>query len=852
MRIFLEQTIKTIAYFISITKLVKQEYSNKKVCTDERDIYIQNEKFCICRLFLIAMLLLRVIEVLFGVFTFKQVAVTFFGLLCSLYFLTHSDLRTVKVVMTILMTTPFIFHTLQSNDSTILITFISPTNLSVLTLMTTQSPILSTLVALAHTFSLLMYNRQQAVEYLVAISSDPTKVVQVTNILTAYAIDCVLIVLLALLTQMYTTRYAIYQFFGEKHKLMDLNKKYVEVNEELVKTLKGKDEFLLSISHELRNPLNIMNGNIELGQMSSKDEKTQGYLNNAKLSGEMLAFLINNLLDAGKLQTRDLEIAVTSINTQMFLERVWSTTKMIIQRKNLSGQMYFSKTLPVNLFIDPHRMMQILFNLVGNATKFTMTGGVTLVISWIPQNTFDESLLKENHCEEFDMGLSFSTSTRTDLRKKSLEHTPFTEDTPLFTEDTPFNEDTTPSRYTSFTKYKSMCHLNLMKNFHKMDFNQEHFPSLSPGGFGNEILSSNGFIRIEVRDTGLGIEANKLPKLFKKFSQVSSNKEQQQLGTGLGLWITQNLCNSMGGDIKAYSRINKGSTFVAAIKCIKPAPNLGASKTKSRHVAIRALVIDEQSTNFVFYNNLLPRCQIEVAGFASNGIEALSIYKKKGNGYFNVIFISSTILAMKPEQFCQEIIALDERKLWKPARIVIMTDQRSHEEFTSGTKGLTPDGNQEIQTFVKPLNDQFCRDLVDAIKLNSNHILRKVAHLKVLIVDDDKFNIQIITEYLSKINLKAMPCFNGKEAVETFLLHRDEISLIIMDCEMPVMNGYQTVITLKNYCKANNWTLPPLIGLTGLSDDQSKQKCLEAGMNIVQTKPITFAQFKAVVIEYLK
>jgi signal transduction histidine kinase len=96
----------------------------------------------------------------------------------------------------------------------------------------------------------------------------------------------------------------LHNFFKEKNEIVKLNTKYKDLNDELTKTLKSKDDFLLSISHELKNPLNIVLGNLELAQSSCRDEEMSSHLEIAQGSGELLSFLINNLLDAGKVQSK--------------------------------------------------------------------------------------------------------------------------------------------------------------------------------------------------------------------------------------------------------------------------------------------------------------------------------------------------------------------------------------------------------------------------------------------------------------------------------------------------------------------------------------------------------------------
>jgi signal transduction histidine kinase/DNA-binding response OmpR family regulator len=603
--------------------------------------------------------------------------------------------------------------------------------------------------------------------------------------------------------------------------------KYVEVNEELQRTVKGKDEFLLSVSHELRNPLNILLGNLELGQMSKPDQVNK-YLSYAKTSGEMLAFLINNLLDAGKLQTKNLEVSTAPTNIYSFVERIWSVSQMMFQRKSLNGQLYFAKDIPTALSVDPHRMMQIVINLVSNATKFTFHGGVTIIISWIEQDQFDDNLLDTHESEELS-----TTNYRNLIGSKNISANfdDQNEDAPL-----------TLDGYTYPTKFKSMGDVNLRRKFHKIDFHTQTLLQ-SPQKEKNKIdyKSHAGFFKIEVRDTGCGIDKDKLPKLFSKFSQVSQNSEQQQLGTGLGLWIVQNLCQSMGGSVKAYSVKDSGSNFVAVIKShsLPPAPEISPGKPSKQ---LRALIADDMKSNADIHKYFLNKCGVEVSDIASTGVEAVELYRKRGDGYYDIVFMDRSMPLMDGDRASELIRSHEQEGGWKTTILVIITGhckKEDHDALQSSEGTIKAN-----YVFLKPFNFQVCRDLISAIKSKDCVPQNIKPSKKILVVDDDKFQVQIMTEYLSKLNVQSLVCYNGKEALDMFYQHHQDICLVFTDCEMPIMNGYETAKNLKLYCRRNKLKCPPIIGLTGHADFESKKRCLQAGMDVVEIKPISFGHLQ--------
>jgi signal transduction histidine kinase/DNA-binding response OmpR family regulator len=676
------------------------------------------------------------------------------------------------------------------------------------------------------------------------IASDKTKVSEAVTTQMTYYIDCSLVVLLSLLIQLLSNRHVTYttqqHIIDQDVLLLDLQTENMKLKNDLKKIIKEKDEFLLGVSHELRNPLNILLGNLELGQMNSKDESNQ-YMKNAKNSGDMLAFLLNNFLDVGKLQNKNLEIASTHIDVQSLVERTWSISKMMFQRKNLKGQLYLSKEIPKTLLGDPHRIMQIIINLVSNATKFTIKGGVTIIISWVCQKHYDSFLLNKNLSEEFSLGLDHKS------RIESLINL----DEP--NDDIPLSLD----EYSAKSRFKSLSYVNSTKKYHKIDFNTLAIPQLSGENDQRKSLSNMGFLKIEVRDTGCGIERDKIPKLFNKFSHDPQNSEH--LGTGLGLWVVQNLCANMGGNLKAHSVKNVGSSFVAAIKCPTLATALLSSQStmsqstmsaiKSPSKVFRALVVDDMKSNADIHKYFLNKCEIEVPDIASNGMEAVDLYRKKGDGYYNLVFMDRNMPIMDGDKASQMIRAHERRKGWQNTVLVIITGHCQKEDHDAL---LNPAGNVNADyVFIKPFNFQMCRNLVNSIVSKSCQILSSSKiYQKVLVVDDDHFQTQIVFEYLSKLNIQTFICYNGKEALDTFIERRHEISLVLMDCEMPILNGYETTRSIKSYCRQTHCACPPIIGLTGLIDMESKNRCLQSGMDLVESKPISFGQLKNIISDH--
>jgi signal transduction histidine kinase len=138
--------------------------------------------------------------------------------------------------------------------------------------------------------------------------------------------------------------------------------------------------FLLGFSHELRNLINSLIGNVKLASVDNVSEKAKELLLNAEHCAEMLLHLINNILDTGKVELGDLEINTSPIKIYDVMERVWSVCAELIKNKHLRGRMKIQKDIPKVLEIDHYRLMQIFLNLVGNAVKYTDAGEIDITV----------------------------------------------------------------------------------------------------------------------------------------------------------------------------------------------------------------------------------------------------------------------------------------------------------------------------------------------------------------------------------------------------------------------------------------------------------------------------------------
>ena len=373
-----------------------------------------------------------------------------------------------------------------------------------------------------------------------------------------------------------STKALIIKLEEQEKKLIDLNKKLEVTNLKLQETVNIKNNLFLSVSHEVRNPLNVIGGSADLAFFCSPSKQVKNHLDNIKESVELLTYLINNLLDTSKLNQEGLQICKSLIESWSLIRKIWRTTKILLIRKRIYGEMFISKNMPKIIAVDAIRIIQIIYNLVGNAVKFAPSGFVGLICSWIDTPNITSELIEptnedffrcylEEKTKEYRSNIldiessiiirdekSFLTGR---LRTINSEHSICDEPIPI----------STTKLFDYIPKSKKMIsYSDFFSKYEKIDFetileNQEVKIPIAE--------TKKGFLKIEIIDSGCGINPTDCANLCKKFTQVGS-ESNKRLGTGLGLWIVKNLCAKMDGDLVFSSIVDKGSVFIAIVKCV--------------------------------------------------------------------------------------------------------------------------------------------------------------------------------------------------------------------------------------------------------------------------------------------
>jgi PAS domain S-box-containing protein len=366
---------------------------------------------------------------------------------------------------------------------------------------------------------------------------------------------------------------------------------------------------------------------------------------------------------------------------------------------------------------------------------------------------------------------------------------------------------------------------------------------------------SQATILFSVNDTGIGIPPEAQKRLFRPFSQVDASTTRKYGGTGLGLAICRQLVDLMGGTIGVESQAEKGSKFWFTIPFEKqPFPLTG--KPVQQHIVnldeIRMLVVDDNGTNRKLVRHQVSSWvkQVDEADGAAAALQALRAACLKNRPY-DIAILDMQMPEMDGEMLGRQIKAEPELA---SVRLIMMTSLDQWE----GSKRTLELGFSA--SLVKPVRQSRLFDcLIEVMSQHLNEInqesidensgqlilntlpsqsilssMPEKSKLKILLAEDSLINQKVALNQLRVLGYEADIAANGQEVLD--LLAQIRYDLILMDCQMPIMDGYDTSRRIRSLKDHNHQII--IVAMTANAMKEDRIRCLDAGMDDYLSKPV--------------
>jgi len=561
--------------------------------------------------------------------------------------------------------------------------------------------------------------------------------------------------------------------------------------------LHAKNLFMANVSHEIRTPLNSILGMLAVLMSTELQQEQLECVEIMRQSGYNLMSLINDILDLSKLETGQIKLNLLPTNLSELVNSAYSIGHVMpdISSSDQSSNIKFGIEIGTDVYdtilVDSQRLKQILINLISNSYKFTVSGSVNVSINFIDKK----------HAKR--MGVK-------SLRVAKAE----------------------------------------VKNWLVGDTSIHYSNSASVNGIIPSQLGKWRYIKISVKDTGIGINRDDFSKIFKTFSQIDSTITKKFSGTGLGLALSKKFCNLMGGAIQFVSEFGMGSDFYFVIpiceyKTVQPIIDYSFLEKK------KILVVNDTLTDLITIGEYLDSWNIEHIDCETGARASLQYI---GKVQFNVCIID-----LKDKSFNSRKLIRTIKKSKFPMPIIVVrgsddiifpdVDQVISKPFKKEILAKTivmaiTNGNMNFQQQIyKPTKTtSFSTSGSDSSSTESYYGNKDN---KILIAEDNSFNRITLEKLLRAIGFTNIECAEDGDVavrmVATSKNLKEHYDIIFMDISMPRLNGMDASLAidkLYDHKKIKKYK-PKIIAVTANAMTGDKEKYMALGcINGYISKPI--------------
>jgi signal transduction histidine kinase/DNA-binding response OmpR family regulator len=370
---------------------------------------------------------------------------------------------------------------------------------------------------------------------------------------------------------------------------------------------------------------------------------------------------------------------------------------------------------------------------------------------------------------------------------------------------------------------------------------------------GRVVYNDQSILRFSVSDTGIGMTPEQISRLYRPFTQADSSVTRKYGGTGLGLAITKRLVELMGGRLDLQSVPGQGTTFTFTI-------TLCVNDETPRHLIapalpgkLRALVVDDDPISSTLLESMLRAMSFSVSAVNSGtaALDELERAVQEDEPPYNLLLLDWKMPGL--DGIATARMVKNDSRLPTPP-VIIMVTAYGREEIVRQAEMLNLDG-----FLVKPVTSSMLLDTIMHIlgprtfsssqPINLSATVSRLTGMHILLVEDNEINRQVACELLEKAGCRVTMAANGQEAMDILLQKNFQFSAVLMDVQMPVMDGYEATRLIRANPALQSL---PIVAMTAHAMPEDQKKSLAAGMNAHVTKPIIPQEFLATLAAWAK
>lgn len=359
---------------------------------------------------------------------------------------------------------------------------------------------------------------------------------------------------------------------------------------------------------------------------------------------------------------------------------------------------------------------------------------------------------------------------------------------------------------------------------------------------------SRSMLRFEVHDTGIGIDEANRQSIFESFSQEDGSTTRLYGGTGLGLAICRQLADLMGGDIGVDSEQGKGSVFWFTLPA-KDATDAKCDRGAEALQGMKVLVVEKNPTNRQVLKEQLEHWELTVSSHRDAATAAAALNKAAADGApYHLALVDQRLPDI-------ETLLRERRQSAQPdirdLNLILLGVSSESDKFAAS-------GNWRIDGYLsKPVSQHKLLDyllgVAESSENNATNILpindtAMGSGIRVLLAEDNKVNQDVARAMLASFGCSVQVAVNGREALDA--LQSSDFDIVLMDCQMPVMDGYEATLAIRANESTGSLGHIPIVAVTANVRSEDRDKCLAAGMDDFLSKPYTIEKLQRTVERY--